>query len=266
MTDLLESREGGVAILTMNRPDRMNALSGPMLEGLLEALPRLANDAAVGAIVLTGAGRGFCAGGDVKNMATNERAGSLEVRTENLRSRMEVSRILHEMPKVTIASVNGPAAGAGLSLALACDMRIAAESARFTTAFIKVGFPGDFGGTYFLTKLVGTAKARELYYSADVVDAKHALALGIVSKVVPDGELAKETLALAARIGNGPRIAYRHMKRALNVAESGSLAEAFDTEAWGQSRCGETEEIAPSEAVDLVRLASQLTAWLRGLS
>jgi 2-(1,2-epoxy-1,2-dihydrophenyl)acetyl-CoA isomerase len=242
MSDLLESREGGVAILTLNRPDRMNALSGDMLEGLLEALPRLANDAAIGAIVLTGAGRGFCAGGDVKNMATNERAGSLEERTQNLRSRMEVSRLLHEMPKVTIASVNGAAAGAGLSIALACDMRIAGESARFTTAFIKVGFPGDFGGTYFLTKLVGTAKARELYYSADVIDAREALRLGIVGKVVPDADLAKETLALAGRIGNGPRIAYRHMKRSLNVAESGSLIEAFDAEAWGQSRCGETED------------------------
>jgi 2-(1,2-epoxy-1,2-dihydrophenyl)acetyl-CoA isomerase len=242
MSDLLESREGGVAILTMNRPDRVNALSTAMLDGLLEALPRLANDAEVGAIVLTGAGRGFCAGGDVKGMATNARAGSLEERTQDLRARMEASRMLHEMPKVTIAMVNGAAAGAGLSLALACDMRIAGESARFTTAFIKVGFPGDFGGTYFLTKLVGTAKARELYYSADVVDAKQALALGIVSKVVPDAELAKETLALAGRIGSGPRIAYRHMKRALNVAESGSLAEAFDTEAWGQSRCGETED------------------------
>jgi 2-(1,2-epoxy-1,2-dihydrophenyl)acetyl-CoA isomerase len=242
MSDLLESRDGAVAILTMNRPDRRNALSGPMLEGLLEALPRLANDAEIGAIVLTGAGAGFCAGGDVKAMAEGGRGGNLEERTAGLRSRMEVSRILHEMPKVTIAMVNGAAAGAGLSMALACDMRIAAESAKLTTAFIKVGFPGDFGGTYFLTKLIGTAKARELYYSGDVIDAKQAFALGIVNRVVADGDLAKETMALAKRIGNGPRVAYRHMKRALNVAESGSLIEAFDTEAWGQSRCGETED------------------------
>jgi len=242
MSDLLESREGGVAVLTMNRPDRMNALSRPMLDALLQSLRRLAEDASIGAVVLTGTGRGFCAGGDVKAMAESAGGEVLEERVHGLRARMEVSRLLHEMPKITIAMINGPAAGAGLSMALACDMRIAAESAKLTTAFIKVGFPGDFGGTYFLTKLIGTAKARELYYLADVVDARQAAALGIVNRVVPDADLHKETMALAARIGSGPRIAYLHMKSALNVAESGSLMESFDTEAWGQSRCGETED------------------------
>src|SRR5262249_38383632 len=161
----------------------------------LEALPRLADDASVGAIVLTGAGRGFCAGGDVKAMAEGtEMSGTLEERARGLRTQMEVSRWLHEMPQPTIAMVRGPAAGAGLSLALACDLRIAGESARFGTAFARVGYSGDFGGSFFLTRLVGTAKARELYFTADLVDAREALALRLVNRVVPDDRLEEETL------------------------------------------------------------------------
>lgn len=244
MTDLLESRDGGVVTLTMNRPDAMNALSQDMTKLLLEALTRLSADPECGVVVLTGAGRAFCAGGDVKGMAerSTREAPSLEESAHHLRSRMESSRMLHEMPKPTIAMVNGAAAGAGLSLALACDMRIAGESARFTTAFAKVGFPGDFGGTYFLTQLVGTTKARELYFTADMLNARQALELGIVNKVVPDADLAKETMAFAKKIAGGPRVAFRHMKRALNAAESGSLTEVFDIEAWGQTRCGATED------------------------
>src|ERR1051325_4391841 len=175
--DLLETIKDGVAVLSMNRPDRLNALSNTMLDAMLEALPRLANDPNVGVIVLAGAGRGFCAGGDVKAMAEGrEMAGdTLEERAQGLRDKMETSRWLHEMPKPTIAMVRGAAAGAGLSLALACDMRVAGESAKFGTAFARVGYSGDFGGSYYLTKLVGTAKARELYYTADLVDAKQAL-------------------------------------------------------------------------------------------
>jgi 2-(1,2-epoxy-1,2-dihydrophenyl)acetyl-CoA isomerase len=242
--DLLEVVKDGVAILTMNRPDRLNALSGPMLDAMLEALPRLANDPAVGVVVLTGAGRAFCAGGDVKAMAEGrEMAGdSLEERAQGLRSRMETSRWLHEMPKPTIAMVRGAAAGAGLSLALACDLRIAGEGARFGTAFARVGYSGDFGGSYYLTQLVGTAKARELYYTADLVDAPQGLALGLVNRVVPDERLEEETLALAARIARGPRIAHRYMKRNLNAAESGTLRDVLDLEAWHHTRTGQTED------------------------
>ena len=168
---LIEATADGVATLTLNRPDRLNALSTPIMEGLLEALPRLARDAAVGVIVLTGAGRAFCAGGDVKSMAEGSIERSMEEAVTHLRGRMEVSRLLHEIPKPTIAMVNGPAAGAGMSLALACDLRIAAQSARFVTAFANIGFSGDFGGSYFLSKLVGTGKARELYYTAEPLDA-----------------------------------------------------------------------------------------------
>ena len=243
-TDLLESVKDGVAVLTLNRPDRLNALSGPMLDALLEALPRLAADAAVGVVVVTGAGRGFCAGGDVKAMAEGREFAEtgLEEKAHGLRSKMEVSRLLHEMPKPAIAMVRGAAAGAGLSIALACDLRMAGESAKFATAFARVGYSGDFGGSWFLTQLVGTAKARELYYTAEIVDAKTAAQLGLVNRVVPDDRLEEETLALARKLAAGPRIALRYMKRNMNAAETASLKEMLDLEAWHHTRTGMTED------------------------
>jgi 2-(1,2-epoxy-1,2-dihydrophenyl)acetyl-CoA isomerase len=242
--DLRETVKDGVALLTMNRPDRLNALSSAMLQALLEALPRLAEDARVGVVVLTGAGRGFCAGGDVKAMAEGQEFGgqTLEERAPVLRAMMETSRWLHEMPKPTIAMVRGAAAGAGLSLALACDLRVASETARFATAFARVGYSGDFGGSYYLTQLVGTSKARELYFTADVLDAGQALALGLVNRVVPDARLEEDTLALAGKLARGPRIAFRYMKRNFNAAESGTLGELLDLEAWHHTRCGLTED------------------------
>ena len=241
--DLLEVVKDGVAVLTLNRPDRLNALSGPMLTALLEALPRLADDPEVGVVVLTGAGRGFCAGGDVKAMAEGrEFSGTFEEKAQSLRAAMETSRWLHEMPKVTIAMVRGAAAGAGLSMALACDLRVAAESAKFATAFARVGYSGDFGGSYYLTQLVGTAKARELYFTADLLDAPQALALGLVNRVVPDARLEEETMALASRLARGPRVALRYMKRNMNAAETASLKEMLDLEAWHHTRTGMTED------------------------
>jgi 2-(1,2-epoxy-1,2-dihydrophenyl)acetyl-CoA isomerase len=240
--DLIETSSDGIATLTLNRPQRLNALSRGMLEGLLGALARLAGDPNVGAIVLTGAGRAFCAGGDVKRMAEHTSELSVDEETRDLRARMEVSRLLHEIPKPTIAMVNGPAAGAGMSLALACDLRVAGQSARFVTAFANVGFSGDFGGSYFLAKLVGTGKARELYYTAEPVDAAQALALGIVNRVVDDADLAETTMKLARKLAHGPRIALALMKKNFNAAESGSLAELLDLEARGQIETGRTAD------------------------
>jgi len=240
---LIEATADGVATLTLNRPDRLNALSTPIMEGLLEALPRLAADSAVGAIVLTGAGRAFCSGGDVKSMAEGASGQrTLDDAVTHLRGRMEVSRLLHEIPKPTIAMLNGPAAGAGLSLALACDLRIAAQSARLHTAFANVGFSGDFGGSYFLSRLVGTGKARELYYTAEPLDAADALSLGIVNRVVPDADLVETTMLLASKLARGPRIALAAMKRNFNVAESGSLAQLLDLEARHQIETGRTQD------------------------
>ena len=242
--DLIEEVADGVAVLTMNRPDRLNAMSRPMMAALLEVLPGLAQRADVGVVILTGAGRAFCAGGDVKLMAEGQEleGDTLEERAQTLRSAMETSRWLHEMPKPTIAMVRGAAAGAGLSLAMACDLRIASDTARFATAFARVGYSGDFGGSYFLTRLIGTAKARELYFTADILDARQALDLGLVNRVVPDADLEKETRALAARLAQGPRVAYRYMKRNMNAAETGTLGELLDLEAWHHTRCGATED------------------------
>ena len=243
-TDLLEQVKDGVAVLTLNRPDRLNAMSRPMLDSLLEALPRLAEDPEIGVVVLTGAGRGFCAGGDVKAMAEGNELGgqTMEEKAQALRSRMETSRWLHEMPKPTIAMMRGPAAGAGLSLAMACDMRIASDTIRLGTAFARVGYSGDFGGSYYLTQLVGTAKARELYFTADLLDAQQALGLGLVNRVVADARLEEETMELASRLARGPRVAYRYMKRNMNAAESASLKEMLDLEAWHHTRTGMTED------------------------
>ena len=240
MPDLLETVEDGVAVLTLNRPDRLNALSEEMVRGLCDALPRLGADPAVGAIVLTGAGRGFCAGGDVKRMAATEQ--TMEERQEGLRWRHDSVRLLRTIGTVVIAAVNGPAAGAGLSIALACDLRIAGQSARFRTAFAGVGFSGDFGGSWSLTRLVGTAKAREMYYLNPQLDAAEALRLGIVTEVVEDGALMRETMAIARRIADGPRVAFSYMKRNLHAAETEPMGTVLDMEAAGQARTGTTED------------------------
>ena len=240
--ELLETVTDRIATLTLNRPDRLNALSTPMLDGLLEALPRLAADPEIAVVILTGAGRGFCAGGDVKSMAEGTSLLNVEDAVGRLRGRMEVSRLLHEIPKPTIAMVNGAAAGAGLAMALACDLRVASESARFITAFAKVGFSGDFGGSYFLSKLIGSGRARELYYTGEALDAKQALALGLANQVVPDAALAQATMALAKRLASGPGIALGLMKQNFNAAESGTLSELLDLEALNQVKTSRTED------------------------
>jgi len=238
----METIEDGVATLTMNRPDRRNAMSAEMMEGLAEALPRLAADTNVGVVILTGAGPAFCAGGDVKAMAASTGEQTLEQRTARLRNGMEASRILHEMGKPTIAMMRGAAAGAGLSMALACDMRFASDQTKFTSAFINVGFSGDYGGSYFLTHIVGTAKARELYYSGEVIQSEEALRIGMINRMIPDADLETETKAFAAKLAAGPRIAMGYMKKNMNAAEQGSLAHCFDLEAMHHSRTGMTED------------------------
>ena len=219
MADVLETIEDGVAILTLNRPDRLNAFSPEMLATLHEALPRLGSDDQVGAIVITGSGRGFTAGGDVKTMAARAQGQTFEQRLEGYRSMHRIPLMMRNLPKVIIGMVNGPAVGAGLGLALACDLRIAGRSARFATGFANVGYSGDFGGSWLLTRLVGTAKARELYFLNEMLDAEQAAALGIVNRVVDDAALRDEALTLARRIADGPRIALGYMKRNLHAAE-----------------------------------------------
>ncbi|HTW88724.1 MAG TPA: enoyl-CoA hydratase [Candidatus Binataceae bacterium] len=244
---LLVERRDAVLYLTMNRPEKLNALSEPMTEALVAELTAAAADPAVGAIVLTGAGRGFCAGGDIgamrsRNDAADEPPPTIEDRASRLRRMEEASLLLHEIPKVTIAAVNGPAAGAGFGLALACDLRIASDQARFGTAFAKIGFSGDFGGTYTLTRLVGPAKARELYLLAEMITAEEALRLGIVNWMVPAPELSGRTESIARRIANGPRIAYAYMKANLNLALTSDLRTILERESLTQTLSGRTED------------------------
>ncbi|HEY3696821.1 enoyl-CoA hydratase-related protein [Phenylobacterium sp.] len=248
-TELLESLEDGVLTLTLNRPHDLNALNTALMRRLNEAVQRAAHNGEVGCVVLTGAGRAFCAGGDMK-AASKARADAvaakaetpkpetprrppqtLEARIAWLRRSMEAARLLHEMPKPTIAMVNGPCAGAGMSLAGACDLRFAGQSARFTTAFAKAGISGDYGGSWFWTRILGTARARELYFLNEKIEAADALAAGIVSAVHPDGQLAEKTMEVARRLAAGSAATYGYMKRSLNAAESGRLEEVFDMEA-----------------------------------
>ncbi len=246
--DLLGEVNDGVALLTMNRPERRNALSAEMLSALAEALRACETDTDVACVVLTGAGGAFCAGGDVKAMAQDTDSGSSDVFDLDSRihrqriSQRETSGRLHKMPKPTIAALPGAAAGAGFGLALACDLRIAAENAVMTTAFMRVGFSGDYGGTYFLSQLVGTAKARELYFLSERVDMKEALRLGLVNWIVPADQLMDKTMQIARRIALGPRVAYRYMKENLNRAAAGEVDDCLDLEATHHIHTGLTED------------------------
>ena len=240
---LFDLREG-VAVLTMNRPERLNALSRPMIDAAIAALERCADDPAVGCIVLTGAGRGFCAGGDVTAMgdASASADWTLEQKVDRQRPIHRFAGLLHASAKPTVAAVNGACAGAGFGLALACDLRIAADTARFTTAFAKVGFSGDFGITWPLVRSVGEAKAKELLFLSDVLGAAQALELGLVNRVAPATDVLAEALAIAARLARGPRTAYRYMKQNIEAAAIETYQQLLDREAFSQCRTGGTAD------------------------
>jgi 2-(1,2-epoxy-1,2-dihydrophenyl)acetyl-CoA isomerase len=245
--DLLATLDAGVLTLTLNRPDARNAMSRAMNQALQEQLAQAEFDHAVRCIVLTGAGKGFCAGGDVKGMAASGdgTVGALTIDQAIHRQRVNqraTAGKLFKMPKPTIAALPGAAAGAGLSLALACDLRIMASTAIMTTAFAKVGFSGDYGGSYFITQLVGAAKARELYFLSDRVSADEALRLGLTNWVCAPEDLAERTRALAQRLAAGPTVAYRYMKENLNRAMAGDVDDCLDLEATHHIHCGQTED------------------------
>ena len=246
-TELLAALDGGILTLTMNRPEARNAMTGTMTAALADAAGR--RRARPGGEVHRAhrAGGAFCGGGDVKAMAAsgdgtvgdNTIDGAIHRQRVNQRA---TSGKLFTMPKPTIAALPGAAAGGGLALALACDLRIMASSAFLTTAFARVGFSGDYGGTYFLTQLVGSAKARELYYLSDRVDADEALRLGLTNWVCEADELVDTTRAIAARLAAGPTVAYRYMKENLNRAMAGELDDCLDLEATHHVHCGQTED------------------------
>ena len=234
--------EERVGVLTLNRPEARNALSMDMKRALVDTLPLLGADEEVGCVLLTGAGGAFCSGGDTKNMQREGKPPSPEARKRQLRWEHKISGMLRTLEKPTVAALPGPAAGAGFSLALACDIRIAADTAFFTTAYARLGLSGDYGASYFLTQLVGTAKARELMFTAARIDAEEALRLGIVNRTVPADQFEKESFALAAQIAAGPPIALRWMKDNLNRALEEPLQSILDIEAERMVNGATTED------------------------
>ena len=250
-----QQRIGRVLVLTLNRPDRLNALTPALHDELLAALQAAAQDRNVGAVVLTGAGRAFCAGGDLgggKSVPASpegpsaQRAASprpsMEEKTDSLLHHAESPRLLHGMPKPTIAMLNGVAAGAGLALALACDLRIASPDAVLTTAYAKVALSGDLGASYFLCKLVGPSKARELLFLSEKLDAAEAMKLGLINRLEENARLRETTMALATRLAEGPAVAFRYMKQNVLLAESEALDRVLEQEAYGMARSGRTQD------------------------
>lgn len=231
---VLVSVSDGVGLITLNRPDKLNAMPGSMLEALLVAVSRMRDDGDVRCVVLTGAGRGFCAGGDLSAVDGEAPAPkTLAARAERLERLGQAAAILHDMAKPTIAMINGPCAGAGFSLAGACDLRFAAESAFLTSAFVRAGVSGDFGGSYFWTKIVGSGRARELYLLSERVGAAAALVQGLVHRVYPDGDLTAATLEVAGQIAGGRPEIFAQIKRNIAAAERETLAGTLRSEAVG---------------------------------
>ncbi|MEM9561135.1 MAG: enoyl-CoA hydratase-related protein [Actinomycetota bacterium] len=246
--DLLGEKVGHVAVLTFNRPERRNALSGGVYTGFGNAIPVIAADPEIRVVMLTGAGSAFCAGGDVKgmNQRNNAEAGSapsVEERVADLRRRQrEVSLALRQLPKPVVAALPGAAAGAGLSIALAADLRIAAERAILVTAFSSIGASGDFGGSWFLTQLVGSAKAKELYWMSPRLSATEAAELGLVNRVLPDDGFAEAALDFCHELAARPPIALRYIKENIERAQTVDLATALDAEAPAMARSMSTDD------------------------
>jgi len=225
--------ENGVATLTLNRPDRLNAVTESMLDAILQTLRHWSVDPAVRCVVIAGAGRGFCAGYDLSGDGKETRAEPM--RPDEAAARMsvhaEIPLLLHRMPKPTIASIRGPAAGSGLVMAAACDLRIASRTAKFKLAFASAGRCGDPGGSYLLTRLLGAARAREMFLLDQPMDGEQALASGLVTRLVDDDALDGASAALAAGLAGGPTAAFAAMKRNLNAAAVGALEETMAMEA-----------------------------------
>lgn len=242
MVILTEVRDR-VATLTLNRPEKLNALSAELLEQSVAKLREWARDTHIGAIVVTGAGRGFCAGGDVSAMAQHAKEDlTLEQRIDRLREEQNLAWMLFNLPKVTIAAVNGPAVGAGLGIALSCDLRIASSTAKFGTAYAKVGFGGDYGTTWLLTHYAGAPKAKELFFLGENIDAMEAQRIGLVNRVVEPEQFAAQVTEIATRIANGPLTSYRYMKANVNLAATVDYRTMLDREAETHLRCAMTSD------------------------
>ena len=245
---LLYDSKDAIVTLTLNRPERLNALGDTLREELYDAIVRLSDDPEARVIVITGAGRGFCAGGDMKAAHEAQEGGrdrALLDRVAPLRDKVVLA--IRDSPKPIIAAVNGAAAGAGMNLALACDLRIASTAARFGQTFVKRGLHVDWGGTYFLPRLVGMAKACELIFTGEMISAEEADALGLLNALVPPEQLISATYELARKLADGPPISIRLAKRALYHNQDVDLRAALEFETFAQNVCRETEDARGSE-------------------
>ena len=234
---ILESKQDGIATLTLNRPDKLNAINKDLAVALNESLGRMTTDKSLYVVVITGAGRAFCAGGDLGVIGEGRKKNDTTELEPLLRAGMHAVLKIRSMAQPVIAAVNGAAAGAGMNIALAADIRIASENASFGQNFINIGLFPDYGGTYFLPQLVGPSKAAEMFYTGDMIDAREALRLGIVSRIVPDAELGSETLKLAKKIADAPSVSIRAMKNALFGSHKLELEKALDDEVEQQLKC-----------------------------
>ncbi len=241
---ILQERSGAVVTLRMNRPDKLNALTAPMCRALLHALLVAGDDKSVRAIVLTGAGRAFCAGGDLNEIRDARNRKAVKEIEELLIAGKEICLAIATMPKLVIAAVNGPAAGGGMSLALACDLRIASADATFSQGFAQLGLYPDFGATYFLPRLIGLSRASELFYTGETLDASEACRIGIVYQVFPADRFAEETRELAEHLAAGPPLAYRDVKRTMIGDKKREMEDALSEEIRLQAHCFTTEDCA----------------------
>jgi enoyl-CoA hydratase/carnithine racemase len=240
---LLYEAKDGVATLTLNRPERMNALGDTLREDFLDAITRTAADPDVRVMIVTGSGKAFCAGGDVKAMNEAKETGRERPLLDKIApSRDRTLLAMRDAPQPIIAAINGAAAGAGMNLALGCDLRLASTAAKFSQAFVKRGLHPDWGGTYFLPRVVGMARAAEMIFTGEVIDAAEALKLGIVSRVVAPEELLTTVTALARRIAAGPPMAIRLAKHSLYANAERDLKAALEGETFAQNICFETED------------------------
>ena len=251
-----------VLTITLNHPAKLNAISDSMIFGAIEHVREAARNPDVGVIVMTGAGRAFCAGGDVTTMdsgGSGSGTRSYEESVDRQRARHELPRLLHAIPKVTIAAVNGPAVGAGLGLALSCDLRIVSEKARFGTAFANVGLGGDFGITWQLTRLLGESKAKELFFLPDILDAREALRIGLGNRVLPVESFREDVQELARRIANGPLVSYRWMKENVNLSSEVGFRTMLEREAVTHLLCSQTRDHAEGVTAFLEKREAKFT-------
>ena len=239
---VLEAQQGAIVTLVMNRPDRLNALNSELASALNEAFTRVAQDEYIRVVILTGAGRAFCAGGDLGHIRKGRESGDVKQLEPLLRSGMQMVLTMRTMPQPVIAAINGAAAGGGMNLALAADIRIAAEEAVFGQNFAKVGLFPDYGGTFFLPQLIGPSIAAEMFYTGDMIDAQAALRLGLVNRVVPAAQLEAEVKALAQKIAQGPPLAIRAAKQVLFGSGRKALEEALENEVQQQMKCFPSED------------------------